>query len=135
VKQLSKKTLIDGIISPRLREIMELAKDELQKKEILGDVPSGVILTGGGAETVSALETARKILQLPARVGKPTQLRGLIDEIETPMYSTVAGLLIYGKKQGVTEISSGFNLSELSSNFNFKSMFSSVKKLIKSIWP
>lgn len=136
VKQLSRKTLIDGIIVPRLREILELAHDELKKQDILGEVPAGLVLTGGGAETVGLLDTTRKVMNLPARVGKPVGLRGLIDEIETPMYSTVTGLLIYGKKQGASEVGggSGLSLGQLK-NLHPTSLIESIKKLLQSIWP
>lgn len=137
VKTLSRKNLVDGIIVPRLREIMELAHEELKKQEILDEVPSGLVLTGGGAETVGVVETARRVMNLPARVGRPVGLRGLIDEIETPMYSTVTGLLTYGKKQGISQVSShgGFSLGGLPKGIKPNSIFSGIKKLIQSIWP
>lgn len=137
VKQLSKKTLVDGIIIPRLREVLELTRVDLEKQKLLEDVPSGLVLTGGGAETVGFVETARKVVGLPARIGRPSDLRGLIDEIETPMYSTVTGLLIYGQKQGATAVStgSGFSLPGLPKNFSFTSFIDSLKKLWQAIMP
>ena len=137
VKQLSKKTLVEGIIVPRLREILELAHEELKKQDLLGDVPAGIILTGGGGETVSLMDTARKVFNMPARVGKPAGLRGLIDEIETPMYSTVTGLLIYGKKQGLSEASGGggFSFGSLPKNVQPSALWENIKKLFQSILP
>lgn len=137
IKQLSRKTLIDGIIVPRLREILELTRADLEKQKLLEDVPSGLVLTGGGADTVGFVETARKAVGLPARVGKPSGLRGLIDEIETPMYSTVTGLLIYGHKQGATDVSTGggFSLPGFPSKLNASSVLQTIKNLWQAIMP
>ena len=98
VKKVSKKTLIEGIIRPRLNEIFTMVKIELEKNNLGSRVPSGVILTGGGAETVGAHDAARRILALPVRIGKPEGVGGLIDEILTPAFATPIGLLIYGSK-------------------------------------
>lgn len=98
VKKVSKKTLIEGIIRPRLNEIFTMVKIELEKENLGSRVPSGVILTGGGAETVGVHDSARRILTLPVRIGKPTGVGGLVDEILTPAYATPIGLIIYGSK-------------------------------------
>lgn len=98
VKKVSKKTLIEGIIRPRLNEIFTMVKIELEKNNLGSRVPSGVILTGGGAETIGAHDAARRILALPVRIGKPEGVGGLIDEILTPAFATPIGLLIYGSK-------------------------------------
>lgn len=98
VKKVSKKTLIEGIIRPRLNEIFTMVKIELEKNNLGSRVPSGVILTGGGAETVGVHDSARRILALPVRIGKPEGVGGLVDEILTPAFATPIGLLVYGSK-------------------------------------
>lgn len=136
VAQLSRKTLIDGIITPRLREIMDLTRAKLDENSLLEDVPAGLILTGGGADTVAMVDTARKTVGLPARVGRPSGLQGLIDEIETPMYSTVTGLLLYGQKQGVTQAAgSNFSLPSFGEGFDFGKLSKTVLKFLKSLLP
>ena len=95
-KKVSKKTLVDGIIKPRLNEIFTMVRMELDRAGIANRIPSGVIITGGGAETVGVEESAKKALSLPVRVGRPRGLSGLIDDVENPAFSTVAGLVIYG---------------------------------------
>jgi len=101
IKRISKKTLTEGIIRPRLNEIFSLVKIGLDKEELSGRVPSGVIVTGGGAMTIGCLESAKRVMLLPARLGKPQGLTGLIDEIIDPSYSAVSGLIIYGAKNSV----------------------------------
>ncbi len=96
LKLVSKKTLTDGIIKPRLREIINMVKLELQKSGYAGLTPSGVVLTGGGAQTANFVEIARQELGMPVRLGVPQGAKGLIDEISTPAYAAGLGLIIYG---------------------------------------
>lgn len=138
-RYLSRQTLTDGIVAPRVREMFELIKVELEKNNLLSQIPAGLVLSGGGAETVGMNDTARKVLNVPARVGKPTGVRGLIDEIETPMYATSMGLLVYGKQvgrwQAVKEGGGGFNLGGLKNGVKIGAAGDILKKLIKIFMP
>lgn len=96
LKTVSRKMLIEGIIKPRLNEIFTMVGLEIKRSTFGGLTPSGVVLTGGGAETVGAADAAKRNLAMPVRIGLPTRVRGLIDEIMTPGYATSVGLLLYG---------------------------------------
>ncbi len=98
LKKVSRKTLVDGIIRPRLNEIFSMVGLEIKKSGFGGKTPSGLVICGGGAETVGLLDTARKYLAMPVRIGIPTNISGLIDEILTPAYATSVGLVQYGAK-------------------------------------
>lgn len=98
IKKISKKTLVEGIIRPRLNEIFSMVRLELEREGFANRVPSGVVVTGGGALTVGCLESVKRVMLLPARIGKPYGLTGLIDDIMQPSYSTVAGLVIFGAR-------------------------------------
>lgn len=100
LKKVSRKTLVDGIIKPRLTEIFTYVGIEMKKSGLLGLTPAGIVLTGGGAETVGIVETCRHTLQMPVRVGVPTNITGLIDEVKGPSYSSSVGLLLYGARGG-----------------------------------
>lgn len=99
VKKVSKKTLIEGIIRPRLNEIFTMVRLEMEKVGLAARVPSGVVVTGGGAETVGVLDSAKRMLSLPVRIGKPKGVAGLIDDIMIPAFATPIGLIHYGTKQ------------------------------------
>lgn len=135
-RYLSRKTLIDGIIAPRLREIFELVEKELRDHNLMANVPAGLVLTGGGAETAGMADVAKKVLGLPARVGRPVGLRGLIDEIETPPYATCTGLLLFGKQsQRVVAHESGGG-SKLSALMDRPGKLKEVfLRLLKSVMP
>ena len=62
VKKISKKTLVEGIIKPRLNEIFSIVRLELEREGLSGRIPSGAIITGGGAETAGCLESAKRTL-------------------------------------------------------------------------
>lgn len=99
IKKISKKTLVEGIIRPRLNEIFTMVRLELDREGLGARVPSGVIVTGGGADTVGTVESAKRMLSLPARKGLPKGIAGLIDDIITPSFATPIGLVLYGAHQ------------------------------------
>jgi cell division protein FtsA len=75
---------------------------EIKKSGFGGQTPAGLVITGGGAETVGIRDAAKRILAMPVRVGTPTQMKGIIDEVQHPAYSTVIGLTIYGSQLPTT---------------------------------
>lgn len=97
IRSASKKTLIDGIIRPRLNEIFDFVGAEIKKSGFGGMTPAGIVVTGGGAETVEVLSSCKRTLQMPARIGHPTGLSGLTDEISSPAYATLTGLILHAK--------------------------------------
>lgn len=98
LKNVSKKTVNDGIVKPRLREILNMIKLEIQKSGYLGLTPSGVVLTGGGAQTAGILEIAKQELGMPVRIGYPQGATGLVDDIASPAFAASLGLIIYGSQ-------------------------------------
>lgn len=98
-KKVSRKTLVEGIVRPRLNEIFGMIKSQLDKEGLMGRTPSGVVLAGGGAETVGVSDSAKRILSLPVRVGTPSGVGGLIDDIMNPAYATAVGLILFGTNQ------------------------------------
>ena len=104
IRTVSRKTLVEGIIKPRLNEIFTFVGLEIKRSGFGGMTPSGVVLTGGGAQTVGAVESARRNLAMPVHIGNPMKVHGLIDEIMTPAFTTSVGLLLYGaqSKKGET---------------------------------
>ncbi len=98
LRLVSKKTLIDGIMKPRLREILNMIKIEIQKSALAGLTPSGVVLTGGGAQTSGMAELAKQELGMPVRIASPTNITGLVDEVNSPAYATSVGLVVYASQ-------------------------------------
>jgi len=136
-KSISKKTLIEGIIKPRLNEIFTMVGLEIKKSGATGLTPSGIVLCGGGAQTVGIVESAKRILAMPVRIGKPKGLTGLIDEIESPEYAVTAGLTLY-RRQEVSSPRSLFPLGKLGKSLQRipgKGVAGKFIDLIKSFLP
>ncbi len=105
VSKVSRKTLVEGIIRPRLNEIFTMVRLELEKIRIINRIPSGAIVTGGGAKTIGITDSAKRMLSVPVRVGLPTGVSGLIDDVIDPAFSVPIGLLLYGSKLETVEAS------------------------------
>lgn len=96
LRKVSQKTLVEGIIRPRLNEIFTMIGLEIKKSGFGGQTPSGLVITGGGALTVGVKDAAKRVLAMPVRVGMPMNMKGIIDEVQYPSYATAIGLVQYG---------------------------------------
>ncbi|OIP58262.1 MAG: cell division protein FtsA [Candidatus Levybacteria bacterium CG_4_10_14_0_2_um_filter_36_16] len=136
LKKVSQKTLVDGIIRPRLNELFTMIGIELKKSGFATQTPAGVVITGGGARTVGAEEAAKRMLSMPVRVGYPQNISGLIDDVENPSFATAVGLLIFGRDFKSHESGAIFN--NLFSSIKFKplnNLVSRIKKIFKNFTP
>lgn len=132
IKSVSYRTLVEGIIRPRLNEIFQAIGSELKKSDLAGLTPAGLVITGGGALTVGAMESAKRVLSMPVRVGYPTGVSGLIDEIESPNFATSVGLLCYGNRYGEGNMSTDTSWTE---KLPMKISFGKIGELLKSLLP
>lgn len=137
-RKVSEKTLTEGIIRPRLNEIFTMVGMNLQGTPVAGKTPSGIVLTGGGSLCVGALESARRVLSMPARIGIPQGVSGLVDEIGTPAFAAPIGLLIWAvNSQNATQDSwstSGI-LSKVRVGFPVRGLIGRATEIIKKILP
>ena len=76
IQKISRKAVVDGIIKPRLQEIFKFVGKEIKKSGFGTQVPSGLVICGGGALTVGALDQAKYVLGFPARIGAIEGLSG-----------------------------------------------------------
>lgn len=134
VEELSKRTLVEGIMMPRMKEIFELIKKDLNKQDLLDKVPSGIILCGGGAHTVGMVEVAKRVFNLPVRIGEPDELKGLASDIKGPAYATSIGLLKYGKNKD-SGVTTGDGVGSILESIDFKGFGDKVRNLLKSVLP
>lgn len=89
---------LNDIIEARLSEVFEMAAEEIKKAGQEGLLAGGVVLVGGGAMLPGIVEIAKQYLKLPVRLGKPRELIGLADNLNSPLYATSIGLLLWGMK-------------------------------------
>jgi len=138
VSKVSKKTVVEGIIRPRLNEIFTMLGEELKKSGFSVAIPAGIVLSGGGARTVGIIEACKRTLSLPVRVGEPQGLAGLTEEINTSDFATSYGLILYGVKNLAKENGKGISFRGLGKIFDkipLKDGLNKTIDFIKSFLP
>ena len=85
---------IDEIVGARYEEIFEAVAKELKKAGRAGKLPSGAVLTGGGANTKGLVDFTKEQLGVAARLGKPSEYGGASNEIKGPEFSAATGLML-----------------------------------------
>lgn len=137
LKKVSRKTLIEGIIKPRLNEIFSMVGLEIKKSGFGGMTPAGLVIAGGGAETVGLVDAARRNLAMPVRVGIPANVAGLVDEILLPSAAASVGLIHYGVKklpvESTTHILGG--MGKITEKLPLKGFMGKVVDLLKPFLP
>lgn len=85
---------IADTLTPRLYEILLMARDRLVRAGLTGDDgPKRVVLVGGGAMMPGVRDLAVEALGMPVRLGRPFELCGFDHSDAGPAYATGAGLL------------------------------------------
>ncbi len=86
------------IIEARMEEIFSFVNAELKLIGRDGLLPGGAVLTGGGALLPGTVDLAKKSLRLPAQIGYPKPLGGILDQVDTPQFATVIGLVFLAEE-------------------------------------
>lgn len=133
--EVSLKTLVDGIVAPRLEEIFKLIFEEIEKSGFGQQIPSGLVITGGGALTIGMLETGKRVVGLPIRIGFPEKISGLVDEILDPQYATTVGLLLYGKNNSSLDKDNFKNFGKILKDFKLGNSIGNLKNFFKQFIP
>lgn len=87
------RAMLCRIIEARVREILEMVAAEIAKASKGGQLPAGVVITGGCALLSGISDLASEVLDLPVRVGAPQRIYGMADVVTSPVYSTAVGLV------------------------------------------
>ena len=88
--------VVHDVIVARVEELLFILSKNLDKSGLRDSIGSGIILTGGMTKLKGIRELTQSLFPgLSVRVGLPTELKGLFDELKDPSFSTVIGLLLY----------------------------------------
>jgi cell division protein FtsA len=90
------RPILTEILEPRVEEIFTLIDQEIQRTKLKELLASGVVITGGSALLPGIAEIADQVFQLPARIGYPRRIGGLVEIVDSPVYATAVGLVLYG---------------------------------------
>lgn len=103
---LSKEILCD-IMQPRAVELLQHLAHEISAQN--AQIPSGVILTGGGSMARGLVEIAEQVFDAPTRLGIPDEhlFGGLAETTRSPEWAVVCGLAHLSMRMQVREANSG----------------------------
>jgi cell division protein FtsA len=110
-----------------------MVERELKKINRSAVLPAGVVLTGGGACLHGMVDLAKDNLKLPAQVGFPAELSGLIDKVDDPAFSVAVGIILWSiEEDKYSESSGSFNALPKFKNFD---KIKDIKKWLKEFLP
>lgn len=95
------------IIGSRTEEIFGLVLQEIKRSGYDGLLPAGVVLTGGTSQLPGIRKLAGEVLGMPARVARPENLTGMVDQLNSPAYAASVGLLKWAQLMNVVAIKPG----------------------------
>jgi cell division protein FtsA len=113
-KKVSKDMLM-RIVEARCEEIFDLAKESVQRAGFDIAMPAGIVLTGGSSQLREITKFTQSVFGVAARVGYPSGLNGMTEEISDPSFATVQGLIKHALDDEV-DVSSSKGKSD-ASNF------------------
>jgi len=93
------RQLLGEILEPRVEEIFSLIHHEMVRSGYDDLVTSGVVVTGGSALLPGVSEIVEQVFNMPARIGYPSSIGGLKESVNSPMYATAVGLVLYGARE------------------------------------
>lgn len=95
-KRILSRQEIASILEARTEELFMLIARELRRSDHEGELVAGAVISGGSSLLPGMAELAEQMLNMPVRVGHPINIRGLVDVVSQPIYSTGVGLVLYG---------------------------------------
>lgn len=89
------RSLLTGIIKPRVEETLELVRDALTRSGFDKIAGRRVVLTGGASQLQGMRELAARVLDKQVRLGRPIRVAGLAEATGGPAFAACAGLLTH----------------------------------------
>lgn len=121
---------IDEIVDARLDELFEEVKSRLKKCGKLERLPSGVVLTGGGANIKGLVEYVKHKLNMAVSVCRMPELGGIGESLKSPENAVVVGLMLAGMDEqnssGQESYSHGKKSQKKDTNGFFAKMFKKI---------
>ena len=87
------------VVRARGEAICELSAREVRRTGQDGMLWAGGVRTGGTANLGGIAALAEQVTGLPARVGKPRNMQGLVDTLDDPGYAASVGVLQWAVRE------------------------------------
>lgn len=131
------RRFISKVLEARAEEICELIGDKLEESGFYNKLPAGIVLAGGSAQLAGLSELAQRTLGMPVRVGVPINipLYGVPRGLQSPMYATSIGLLLWGlSEDNRTLRRNDYGSAETAEN-NFGELAGQATEWLRSLLP
>lgn len=92
------RSQLNEILEARGEELFGYIYDEVRRVGMEQSLLEGVILTGGGALLNGACDLAERILNCQVRNGLAVGIQGWPEPLDTPVWTTAAGLAMYAAR-------------------------------------
>ncbi len=102
---IAPRSLLKGIIAPRVEETLELLRDRLKASGAPIEPGAGLVLTGGASQLAGVREVAVRVFDRPVRLGRPRRVPHLADAASGPAFTAAAGILhrsAFGPREAVS---------------------------------
>ncbi len=93
------RSMLVGIIKPRIEEILEIVRDRLAASGFAKVAGRRAVLVGGASQLAGVQELSGRILDKQVRMGKPMRVNSLADATGGPAFATAAGLLSFAVRK------------------------------------
>jgi len=125
IKQVSQHVIAD-IVAARVTEITEMIHAELVQTAYFDKLPGGLVLSGGGAQLKGIAEVMENYLNIPVRVGRPDNIRGLQHEYNQPQNAVVLGCIGYAVLKAIPGL--------IEDNRRFSTVFSKISYWFRDLF-
>ncbi len=88
---------LNTILEARAYELFEFVKKDIERIG-MNDVLVSVVLAGGGAKLPGMCDVAERVLRCQARIGLPAGILDWPEELDSPDWTTPAGLAMYSAR-------------------------------------
>jgi cell division protein FtsA len=89
------KSALTRIIKPRMEELFDIVRSNINASGLADKTGSRMVLTGGGSQIAGLKELAAGYFPRHLRLGKPNLSRDAADIVRTPGFCTIVGMLKY----------------------------------------
>lgn len=93
------RSMLVGIIKPRIEEILEMVRDRLAISGFAKVAGRRAVLVGGASQLAGIQDLSGRILDKQVRMGKPIRVKSLADATGGPAFATAAGLLSFAVRK------------------------------------
>lgn len=93
------RSMLVGIIRPRLEEILEMIRGRIELSGVGQSAGRRVVLTGGASQLIGARDLAANMLGKQVRLARPRPQVGLAEAVSGPAFSAGLGMLEFAVKR------------------------------------